>query len=278
VTVDATSSPLVHRTVRHGITVRHLTVSAVRPLTSRLVRITLTGPDLAGFAAEGPADHVKLLFPDPATGRIATPFAADGSRTTPTGPVIARDYTPFAFRAAAGDGGELDVDFVLHGDDGPASAWAARAQVGDPLAVAGPRGSHLVPDGLAHLVLVVDETAFPAAARWLRLAPPTVGATLLLMTDDPAQAAYLSEATAGTGRPVTTTVTTDPETALRALGSIDPATLVVLAGEATALVPLRRYLRRELGLPAAQVDASGYWKRDVAALDHHAPLDPSDPD
>jgi hypothetical protein len=126
VTVDATPSPLVHRTVRHGITVRHLTVGAVRPLTSRLVRITLTGPDLAGFAAEGPADHVKLLFPDPATGEIATPFAPDGSRVPPTGPVIARDYTPLAFRADAGDGGELDVDFVLHGDEGPASAWAAR--------------------------------------------------------------------------------------------------------------------------------------------------------
>jgi NADPH-dependent ferric siderophore reductase len=276
VTVDATPSPLVHRTVRHGITVRHLTVGAVRPLTSRLVRITLTGPDLAGFAAEGPADHVKLLFPDPATGEIATPFAPDGSRVPPTGPVIARDYTPLAFRADAGDGGELDVDFVLHGDEGPASAWAARAQVGDPLAVAGPRGSHLVPDGLEHLVLVVDETAFPAAARWLRLAPPAVTATVLLMTDDPAQAEYL-EPSIGP-RQVPTTATTDPETALRALGPIAPTTLVVLAGEATALVPLRRYLRRDLGLPAAQVDASGYWKRDVAALDHHAPLDPSDPD
>ena len=40
----------------------------------------------------------------------------------------------------------------------------------------------------------------------------------------------------------------------------------------------RRYLRHDLQLPAAQVAASGYWKRGITNLDHHAPLDPSDPD
>ena len=66
--------------------------------------------------------------------------------------------------------------------------------------------------------------------------------------------------------------------ALRSLGAIDDDTFVFMAGEATTLAPLRRYLRRELGLPAEQVSASGYWKRGIVNLDHHAPLDPSDPD
>ena len=59
---------------------------------------------------------------------------------------------------------------------------------------------------------------------------------------------------------------------------ITEGTLVFLAGEAGSLIPLRRYLRRELGLPKEQVDAHGYWKKGEANLDHHAPLDPSDPD
>lgn len=66
--------------------------------------------------------------------------------------------------------------------------------------------------------------------------------------------------------------------ALRSLGRIDDDTFVFMAGEATTLAPLRRYLRRELDLPAEQVSASGYWKRGIVNLDHHAPLDPSDPD
>ena len=31
-------------------------------------------------------------------------------------------------------------------------------------------------------------------------------------------------------------------------------------------------------VPAEQVSASGYWRRGITNLDHHAPLDPSDPD
>ena len=50
------------------------------------------------------------------------------------------------------------------------------------------------------------------------------------------------------------------------------------AGEASALTPLRRYLRRELGLSAEQVVMSGYWRAGVVAWDHHAPIDPYDPD
>jgi NADPH-dependent ferric siderophore reductase len=68
------------------------------------------------------------------------------------------------------------------------------------------------------------------------------------------------------------------EEALRSLGPIDEDTFVWMAGEAGALVPLRRYLRRELGLPAEQVTASGYWKRGIVNRDHHEPIDPSDPD
>jgi NADPH-dependent ferric siderophore reductase len=40
---------------------------------------------------------------------------------------------------------------------------------------------------------------------------------------------------------------------------------------------LRRYLKHERGLAADRVAIEGYWKRGVTNLDHHAPLDPSDP-
>lgn len=263
------SSALTRRHVRHEIVQRHLTVAAVRPLTDRIVRITLTG-ELDGFAADGPTDHLKVFFPDPSTGRIATPgFHAGGLGLSAPGAVISRDYTPADHRP-----GELDLDLVVHDDGGPASTWASRAAVGDPLIVVGPKTSKLVPDGLTALVLVVDETAFPAAARWLRLTPPDVPVTLLLDADD--DAARYFDGLPGMPR-ATIRVGVDPEAALRAL-PIDPGTFVFLAGEATTLVPLRRYLRRELGLGPDQVVASGYWKRGVAGLDHHAPVDPDDPD
>lgn len=240
------------RTVRHELRTRSVTVAAVRPVAGPLVRVTLTGPDLEGFAAPGPADHVKLLLPD-------------GAR---------RDYTPRAFRA---DGPELDIDVVLHGDTGPASAWAARVRPGETVGIGGPRGSRLAPEGVRRAVLVADESALPAAARWID-AFAGIPVTALLFVEDPQTSGYLGATPdvdarwfSGPGR------LEELDAALRAV-PVDDGTFAALAGEAGALIPWRRYLRRELGLPATQVVADGYWKRGVADRDHHAPLDPDDAD
>ena len=59
---------------------------------------------------------------------------------------------------------------------------------------------------------------------------------------------------------------------------IDTDTFVWAAGEADALVPVRRWLKHELGLPPENRVLQGYWRRGDDRFDHHAPLDPADPD
>lgn len=269
----------VRERVRHPLRVRRVVVSAVRPVVPGLARVTFGGDELAGFAAEGPADHVKVFFPDPGSGVLALPtFTQEGPRPPESGTVISRDYTPLAFRPDGAHGPELDVDFVLHGDDGPASAWATTAMRGDELAIGGPRGSLLAPRDASSAVIVADETALPAASRWreaLGAGGPVAG---LFSAADPEASHYFGDVS-----DLDATWVSGPdrdaqlEAALRGT-PIDEGTFVFLAGEAAAIAPLRRYLRQELGLPKEQVDAHGYWKRGVVALDHHAPLDPSDPD
>ena len=268
--------------VRHPLTLRRLRVSAVRSLAPSMVRVTLVGDELEGFASLGPTDHVKLFFPDPATGVLTTPeVGLDGVRRPSEGIILSRDYTPRASRPGDHGTGELDIDFVVHGDEGPATAWATRAAVGDELGVAGPRGSRLVPSEIGRLLVIADETAFPATARWLELLPASVPVTAILDAADDTVERYFDDV--DTERMDAEWLYREDgpgqlEEALRSLGRPADDTLVFLAGEAGALVPLRRYLRRELELPAAQVSASGYWRRGVVNLDHHAPLDPSDPD
>ncbi|MFB2598835.1 siderophore-interacting protein [Herbiconiux sp. P17] len=272
--------------VRHPMAVRHLVVDRVTPLTPTLTRVSLVGEELAGFASDGPTDHVKVFFTDPATGILTVPeLTPEGIRRPESGRIISRDYTPRAFRAAtAGSPDELDIDFVLHGahgTDGPASAWAASASPGDPLVIAGPRGSRLAPSGIARAVLLADETALPSLSRWLELLAPEVEITALIDVADASVPAYLSDELRLRADIVWLYRSNAPDqllAALRGLGPIDDDTFVFGAGEATTLIPVRHYLRKELGLPAEQVALSGYWKRGVANLDHHAPLDPSDPD
>lgn len=266
--------------LRHELKRRRIRVLRTESVAPGLARITFGGEDLEGFAAPGPGDHVKVFFPDPASGELTLPDFSSGRPRVPEGggEVIVRDYTPYAFRPDAASGPELDIDFVLHGDNGPASAWAARASAGDELAIGGPRGSLLPPTGIDGAVIVADESALPAAARWLD-ALHDLPVTGLFSVEDPGTAVYLSGREHDRHR-LRWFSGADREAALaealRGL-AISEGALVFLAGEANALIPLRRYLRRELGLPKEQVEAHGYWKRGIIALDHHAPLDPSDP-
>ena len=87
---------------------------------------------------------------------------------------------------------EMWVDFVLHGDTGPASRWAQRAQVDSPLQIVVPNAAATTTSGgfewfenptLQEVLLVADETALPAAMGILenlarRSNPPRVQAFL----------------------------------------------------------------------------------------------------
>lgn len=155
----------IHR-VNHEIKHRRLDVLRVTELTPRMRRITLGGPQLQGFTSVGSDDHVKLMFACSAEEQAALDnldFSRDGLRPT------MREYTPRRIDLVAG---ELDIDFVLHGD-GPASTWAAQAEVGQVLNIAGPRASMVVPDIFDSYLLIGDETAIPAIARRLEELPAT---------------------------------------------------------------------------------------------------------
>ena len=159
------STPVIHR-VTHEIKRRRLEVLRVVDITPRMRRITLGGEQLAGFVSLGSDDHIKLLFAQNAAEQAALEsptFSVKGEGPQPA----MRDYTPRRIDLSRG---ELDIDFVLHGD-GPASTWAEQAKPGQHLHIAGPRGSMIVPDIFDSYLLVGDETAIPAIARRLEELP-----------------------------------------------------------------------------------------------------------
>ena len=160
--MTAVDTQTIHR-VMHEIKRRKLQVLRVVDLTPRMRRITLGGPELAGFISLGTDDHVKLLFPQNAeqTAALETLVLGAGKSDVPMPEM--RDYTPRRYDL---DTLELDIDFVLHGD-GPASTWAEQAQPGQFLHIGGPRGSMIVPDIFDSYLLIGDETALPAIARRL---------------------------------------------------------------------------------------------------------------
>lgn len=240
--------------VRHELVRRDLEVVHVERLTSTMTRVTLGGEDLTGFSALGPEDHVKVFL------------------RTPTGESVRRDYTPRAFRE---DAGELDIDFVIHGATGPAGAWAASAASGHSLSIGGPRGSRLAPGGYERFLLLADESAVPALSRWIEAVGISAHVEAFVQSDSSDIAAYPF--------PSSTSVSIVPTGADAGVAAVrdaipDAYTYVWAAGEASALIPVRRYLRDGLGIDRADMKVDGYWRRGVAGADHHAPLDPDDPE
>ena len=65
-----------------------------------MIRVTLTGEELAGFAGDGPDRRIKMFFPVPGQERPAVPRASTGGPVWPAGearPTI-RTYTAFVPR------------------------------------------------------------------------------------------------------------------------------------------------------------------------------------
>lgn len=269
---------------RNRFTARQASVVRVERIAPPMIRVTVSGPEFADFTSGGPADHVRVFFPDPMTGELVAP--------TPVGPgedgvvrpdraSISRDFTPLP-RAVAG-GFEIDLDFFVHPDPGPASSWAESARPGDPLVLLGPRGSRRAPQDLDGLLLICDETSLPSVSRWVREIPTGtfVDVVAAVHGDGNWVAGYLGEVPGVQIRVHLVLPDSSGATFLDALEQLPPigdGVFVWAAGEASALVPVRRHLRRTLGLPAEQTQLSGYWRRGVVALDHHAPIDPTDPD
>lgn len=262
-----------------NIVSRDVQVVGFEDVTPRYRRIVVAGKGLdddfpyAPFAAP---DHVKVFFPHPESGELVSSRETDdgwvvvGGSTEP----IHRDYT---VRAWDPQRHELSLDFVLH-DHGIAGRWARNVKVGDALVLNGPSANWLLPETYPHYLAAGDECALPAIARIIAEAPAGARVTALIEVVDAADEQKLtgqadidvrwihrSSAPVGEGH------LSPLETALRALQlPADRSTLFVFAaGETNVIKPIRRYFRRELGLPKEQVIVDGYWKRGVVNFDHH---------
>lgn len=151
-----------------------LVLARRRELNHSLSRLTFQGPDVARMATHAPDQRIKIFFPDAAGRPSALPNRPDWLAVYRALPPQARpSMRTYTIRHLRPQAGEVDVDFVLHGDAGPASRWAIHAQLGDPVQFVAPNRDYdgevggyewkPAPD-TRHVLLIADETALPAAS------------------------------------------------------------------------------------------------------------------
>ncbi|KAF2394038.1 siderophore-interacting protein [Pseudomonas frederiksbergensis] len=143
-------------------------------LSPHMMRVTLAGPMVTDMATWAPDQRVKLFFPaeDGSPARLSHEdgwYARYRSMPVAQRPAM-RTYTIRHLRA---DQGEVDIDFVLHGETGPASRWAIRSVLGASIQITAPDRHFTAqdaggfewkpPQALKQLLLIADATALPAA-------------------------------------------------------------------------------------------------------------------
>jgi NADPH-dependent ferric siderophore reductase len=245
------SVPKVTR-VRHETRRRQLQIKRLEPLAPKMLRVVFTGDELYGFTSLGFDDHVKLFFPQSATETVM------------------RDFTPRHFNEQAR---ELWIDFYLH-EAGPATTWAASAQVGQSLSVGGPRGSSILSvEGIDVHVLIADETGVPAIGRRLEELPPHARAMVVIESDGGVNG-YPLESAASLDRmevrrgQLTGSPGTELIEALRQLQFAPGKPYFWVATETHAARAIRRYLTTERGIDRSWIKAAGYWQRGTVGAHH----------
>ncbi|WP_228975565.1 siderophore-interacting protein [Streptomyces sp. DH12] len=231
-------------------------------IAPHMVRIVLGGEGLASFATSGFTDHYIKILLAPEGVTYPEPFDLDRIREE-----LPREQWPaqrtYTVRAWDAEQRELTVDFVVHGDQGLAGPWAARARVGEPVRFLGPGGAY-APDPEAdwHL-LAGDESALPAIAAALERLPDGAVAHALVEVEDPddelkitAPAGVEVRWLARRGRPVGEPLVE----AVRDLAFPEGTVHAFVHGEAGAVKELRRHLRTERGIPLERLSISGYWR------------------
>ncbi|MFG1606866.1 siderophore-interacting protein [Actinoplanes sp. NPDC049265] len=230
-------------------------------LTPGMRRIVFGGEGLRGYASTGVGDeYLRLIFPERRKSAPRLPTVTNGCLDYDSIDLATmRTYTVRGFEPATG---EVTIDFVIH-DGGVAAEWAKGAEPGDLVGLNTPNGMYDAPGGLEWQFLVADCAAIPAAARLIEGAPGGLRTRAILEVPGPA---HHLDLTAGPGAEVTWIYGGNGhgpsrlEQVVRSLKRpVGGVGYIWVAGETRELRGVRKYLRRELGLPSTAYKTVGYW-------------------
>jgi NADPH-dependent ferric siderophore reductase len=238
-----------------------LTVLGREWLSPHTVRVTASGPGFEALRMNEFTDkYAKILFVDPGLG-LTPPYdlAALRESLPPDQQPVTRTYT---LRRVDAHSQQVAIDFVVHGDEGIAAPWAARAEPGDVLTMSGAGGAYRPDPGSDWHLLAGDESALPAICSALEALPVDARGIAYLETSDPGE--YL-DAKAPGGLQVVWLHRPEPGRRPRLLadallaGPWLPGRADVFAhGERESMKAVRAALKTRLG-DGDLLSLSGYW-------------------
>lgn len=254
-----------------------LTVIRTEVVAPAMRRVVFGGDGFVTFLDR----HTALNEGAPDGGRFTDEyvklcFLADGfDYPEPLDLSVARETMPqqawpvlrtYTIRWIDAEAMELAIDFVVHGDEGLAGPWAARAEPGDILHLRGPGGAY-APDPTADWHLFVgDEAGLPAISAALEALPAGARAVAFVEVGGPDD--EIAIATTGElemhwlhrgDAPAGSTTLLDD--AVRGWTWRPGRARAFIHGESSLLKSVRPYVLNQPGVARSDVSVSAYWRR-----------------
>lgn len=249
----------------NGVLRAILTVKEKLFVTPHYIRVVLTGAEVHHFAATTVGANNKLFLPSVPGGEIAFPKFEEGAWVLPhpdQKPIV-RTYT---HRGIDLERQEMWIDFVAHGDDGPASAWAARAQPGDKLGIAMKAHPIMLYPQADWYLLAGDATAIPVLSAILESLPAEARGLAYIEVQGPedeqrittrskVQITWLHHAHPGEHSPLANAIRE-----VELPDGLETSRFAYVAAEFSSVQDIRQYLRKEQFWDREELHAFSYWK------------------
>lgn len=239
-------------------------------LTPNYIRVTLTGDAVPQFADTTVGVNNKIFIPPAGVDEIHFPeFNFETREWLHASEALRPTVRTYTHRAIDLEKKEMTIDFVAHGETGPASAWATHAKPGDKLGVAmRKQATQLFPVADWYL-LVADATGIPVISAILESLPatargiafievPTLADEQQISTASGVQIQWVHHATPGIDSPLAGLI---KEIALPETEGT--AKFAYVAAEYDIVRHVRHYLRKEKKWGIAELSAYAYWTQGI---------------
>ncbi|MDR2230126.1 MAG: siderophore-interacting protein [Flavobacteriaceae bacterium] len=244
-------------------------VSRKEYITPHFIRIFLYSEELLQFKETAIGDNNKIVIPPPGMNEVHFPTIDEYSHQWIYPPKeVAPTIRTYTHRGVNWQTNELYIDFVDHGDTGPASKWAREAKKGSKLGVMmRTESKKLYPADAQWYFLIGDATAIPVLSIILESLPKQAKGVCIIEVHNKLDEQNLRTAAdikfiwnhnsePHLGNKLTDVVRNIKIPNLKKYGYV--------ACESSTVKEIRSYLRNERLWTSAELNAYSYWKAGIS--------------
>ncbi|AKK73758.1 side tail fiber protein [Chryseobacterium gallinarum] len=232
-------------------------------ITDHFIRVYLYSPEVSLFKETTVGDNNKIAVPPAGLNEIHFPMLDDNHQWVYPAKEIAPAIRTYTHRGIDLEKNELIIDFVDHGDGGPASRWVRKAEAGSKLGIMMRRdGKELYPEAEWYL-LVGDATAIPVLSVILETLPETAkGICIMEVHGKEDEQALHTKADIEfkwlhNAEPHLKSEIAD---AVKSIAIPEASKFGYVACEFSSVKEIRTYLRKEKNWTSQELYAYSYWK------------------